>query len=245
MTKDLMSRDDVADRLEALSTSASDAVRAPQNLAAWVLERARRRSHLRRTAMATGAGTAILATAAAVSLGSGDYFTVTQPSSAMEPTITAGEAVVFTKVASPQRSDVVYAHVSQRGVEFDMMSRIVAQGGDTVACPAEPDGRCDAVVLNGERMTDAYVQELSTEPFPRTVVPAGEVFLLGDHRGSANDSRSIGTVPVDSISGVAVEIVDGDGDPRPVPGAPPRPSPEGDQMIDPAEPVPPASTQGE
>lgn len=241
MINDLMSRAEAAERLQDLSASASDAVRAPADLTASVLHRARRRHRLRRTALGVGTGIAVLATAAAVSLGRGDYFTVTQPSAVMEPTIAVGEGVVFSRVTSPQLGDVVYAHVSDQGVEFDMMSRVLAQGGDTVSCPAEPDGRCDGVVLNGTPITDPYLQDLGTRPFPRTVVPGGEVFLLGDHRGSANDSRYVGTVPVEDISGVAVEIVGSDGDTRPVPGAPSRPGPDGDQIIDPAEQVPPAS----
>ena len=34
-------------------------------------------------------------------------------------------------------------------------------------------------------------------------VPAGDVFLLGDHRAASDDSRAFGSVPVDSIVGRA------------------------------------------
>jgi signal peptidase I len=39
-----------------------------------------------------------------------------------------------------------------------------------------------------------------------TKVPDGEVFVLGDNRGEAVDSRRFGTVPLADITGIAKQV---------------------------------------
>lgn len=234
--------EDVAAALRTLSDSAATAVRAPTGLALTVLRRARRRRILRRTAAGVGTGVVVLSSVAAFGLGRSDYFTITQPSDAMKPTVQVKEGVVFSKVLDPGLGDLVYARVTVDGTGFDMISRVMAQSGDAIACPAKADGACDAVVVNGEPVADPYLEELATKPFPLTVVPDGDVFLLGDNRAVANDSRSIGVVPVEDINGVAVQILDDEGHARAVPGAPSHAQPGDSDSVDPADRVPPAST---
>lgn len=242
MSETLMSRREAAERLQVLSEAASAAVRAPDHLAELVLSRTRRRRGRRRAGWGVGAGLTVLACVAALNVGQGDYFTVTQPSPAMNPTIAVDEQLLLSKVVTPQPGDVILAHVSTDGSEFDLISRVVAQGGDTVACPAGADGRCDAVLVNGAPIADPYLQDLDTRPFLPLTVPDKAVFVLGDARDIANDSRRFGPVPIENIQGVAVEIVDSDGDRRPIPAAPPHRSPGDDEIVDPPGPVPPAST---
>ena len=43
---------------------------------------------------------------------------------------------------------------------------------------------------------------------PEVVVPQGELFLLGDNRDNANDSRVWGTVATDAVIGRAVGVWD-------------------------------------
>lgn len=242
MSEKLMSRTEAAERLQVLSEAASAAVRAPDDLAALVLSRARRSKGVRRAGWGVGAGLTVLASVAALNLGHGDYFTVTQPSRAMNPTIAVDEQLLLSKVVTPQPGDVILAHVSSDGSDLNLISRVVAQAGDTVSCPAGADGRCDAVLINGAPIADPYLQDLETRPFPRLTVPDDAVFVLGDARDIANDSRRFGPVLIENIQGVAVEIVDSDGDHRPIPAAPPHPTPGDDQIVDPPGPVPPAST---
>lgn len=120
------------------------------------------------------------------------------------------------------------------------MMRVVAMGGDTIGCPAGPTGRCDAIVRNGVPVSEPYLGGTATEPFPTSTVPAGTMFLMGDNRDAANDSRYIGPVSLSDVTGVAVRIRDRDGELRPVPGAPTHPGPGRQNNVDPPGLVPPA-----
>ncbi|MFI6349844.1 signal peptidase I [Streptomyces sp. NPDC050560] len=89
----------------------------------------------------------------------------------------------------------------------DLIKRVVAVGGDTVKC-------CDAagrVTVNGRPLDEPYIQR-GNKPsaFPFEVhVPAGRLFVMGDHRANSADSRYhrdegySGTVSLDSVVGRA------------------------------------------
>ena len=55
---------------------------------------------------------------------------------------------------------------------------------------------------------DGRTYDIGTEPvfgerdFPKTVVPAGAVFVLGDNRDNSSDSRFWGAVPEANVKGV-------------------------------------------
>ena len=128
------------------------------------------------------------------SLGDGarnERYRVAAPS--MEPTIMEGSTVTAKVVKpggfQPRTGDVVvFDPPDSYGWNPDGLPRIlrvVAVPGDTVAC-------CDAqgrVVRDGTAQDEPYVQidGWSTE-FQLITVPAGELYLLGDYRGVANDS---------------------------------------------------------
>jgi signal peptidase I len=244
MNETLPSLDDAAEKLRMLAAAASPTVRARPDLARVVLDRARRKRRgrrLRQAAAGVGVGVVALTTlAAATVLGRADYFTVTQPSTAMESTVHVGERVVFSKKLSPARGDVILVHLTWDGREFDSMLRVVALSGDTIGCPAGPTGRCEAVVVNGRPLAEHYLGETVTDPFPTSTIPANMMFLLGDNRPVAIDSRVIGPVGLADVAGVAVQIKDRDGQARAVPGAPAHGGPGDRDNVDPAGPVPPA-----
>ena len=244
MNTTLPSPDDTADELRMLAAAAGPTVAARPDLAQVVLARAHRQQRgrrLRNAAVYAGGGVAILTTlAAAAVLGRSDYFTVTEPSPAMESTVQIGENVVFNKKLSPARGDIAMVHLATEGREFDSMLRVLALPGDTVGCPAGPSGRCDAVVVNGVPVPERYLGATITDPFPTSTVPDHKMFLLGDNRTVANDSRLIGAVKLADTTGVAVQIKDHEGNIRAVPGAPARGLPGDSDNVDPAGPVPPA-----
>lgn len=242
MNTRLITRDQATTELRRLSDAGSGAVRAPDDLAQVVLKRAhgrRRRRH--RIGWGIGATLAVMATAAAASLGNSDYYTVTQPSPVMEPAIKVGEHVIFSRAVTPQHGDVVLVHWDpDGGVPFEGMSRVMGREGDVVSCPRSPRGGCDSVLINGAPVKDPYLAGLVTQPFDPVSVPDDSVFALGDDRMIANDSRTLGAVDLSDIAGVAVRITSADTEDRAVPGAPVHEGPGDNHLIDPPEQVPTA-----
>ncbi|WP_460545511.1 signal peptidase I, partial [Glycomyces halotolerans] len=98
--------------------------------------------------------------------------------------------------------------------EKDFIKRVIAVGGDTVEC-CDDDGN---VVVNGVSLNEGeYVYDdapLDVEPgscharrFEPVTIPAGHVWVMGDHRGNSQDSRCQGPVPVENIIGRAISLV--------------------------------------
>lgn len=128
---------------------------------------------------------------------------------AMEPTIAKGSTVTATVVKRgeyhPRTGDIVtFDPPESRGWNPDgrpRILRVVAVPGDTVAC-CDVRGR---ITRNGTAQDEPYVHPSEFEPpaaFGPITVPAGELYLLGDYRGVANDSSQNGTVPVTTVIGV-------------------------------------------
>jgi signal peptidase I len=92
--------------------------------------------------------------------------------------------------------------------ERDFVKRVIGLPGDVVAC-CDKRGR---VTVNGHPLTEPYVYDDTTSeqrPFGPVNVPAGRLFVMGDHRRVSADSRQYlqdrwqGTVPVDQVIGRA------------------------------------------
>jgi signal peptidase I len=104
--------------------------------------------------------------------------------------------------------------VSRPG-ERDFIKRVIGLPGDKVAC-CDDKGR---ITVNGVPIDEPYIFDnspLDAPPNPRqctsrrfteVVVPAGEMFVMGDHRGVSQDARCQGPVPIDNIIGRAFVVV--------------------------------------
>jgi len=158
------------------------------------------------------------------------WYTCEGPS--MEPTLAAGERFFIlrsTWAGEPQPGDVIVARTPD-GLEI--VKRVLGVGGQTIAiandqilvegraigaqadCPAEYTPMDpDETACVRERIGDReWLTAHSTFAVPDTMdavtVPAGQLFVMGDHRDRSNDSRNprIGTLPIDSIVGVVIGL---------------------------------------
>jgi signal peptidase I len=243
MTTPTMTPDEMGAALRALVESAAPAVRCPDDMAESVLVRARRARRVRVVRVAAVTGALVLLAgglAASTLVGHSRYYSAGEPSESMTPTLPVLSLVTFDKELTPQRNDVVQLSMTNDGVTFPVIIRVIGVAGDTVACPSDAQGVCVAVLVNGTPIADPYLAALRTKPFASATVPNGTVFVLGDNRENSVDSRIVGPVALQNIKGVAVQVTSNGLTKRPIPGAPTHPSPT--QQIDPPGPLPSALT---
>ena len=127
----------------------------------------------------------------------------------MEPNFYSGDYIVtsrqaYTLFGEPERGDIIVFKTDlqdEDGKNKNLIKRIIGLPGDVVSMQ---DGY---IYINGELLDEPYVKEqgisdlvIGGDMDPVTV-PEGELFCCGDNRGVSLDSRSIGTIPIDSIVG--------------------------------------------
>jgi len=118
-------------------------------------------------------------------------------SDSMTPTMPTGSVLVVDRWTGPvHRMDVVAVDPPD-GEGPLLVKRAVAVGGDTVGIE---DG---VLVVNGAAVCEPTIDPNLIDGlyFGPLTVPPGQLFLLGDNRGSSIDSRDYGTVPVGSVEG--------------------------------------------
>ncbi|MFC9703258.1 signal peptidase I [Streptomyces sp. NPDC056943] len=148
--------------------------------------------------------------------GIGYFFTtyqgVTVMGESMRPTYSPGERLVVEDVDAGgiRRGDVVLIHVPDRYRSAPVLQRVIGTGGDHVTSDGE------RITVNGKPVDEPYVMPgdmgPATDPYD-VRVPDGRLFLLGDNRGNAHDSRFFlgdrsGSV---ATSGVLGRVRDGGG----------------------------------
>ncbi|OKI58014.1 hypothetical protein A6A27_07200 [Micromonospora sp. CB01531] len=77
---------------------------------------------------------------------------------------------------------------------------MIAVPGDIISC-------CDArgrIARNGTAVDEPYINKsgVGQAAIQTVTVPDGQLYLLGDNRGVANDASQLGPVPVKSVIGI-------------------------------------------
>ena len=129
-------------------------------------------------------------------------FTIHQVS--MRPTLQDGDRILLNRLVyhfrQPARGDIIVLR-SPINPDEDLVKRIVAVAGDRVAV----SGR--KLVLNGVAQDEPYLLERDfVGEMAETVVPAGDVFVMGDNRNNSGDSRLFGPVSTHAIIGSAFVV---------------------------------------
>jgi signal peptidase I len=150
------------------------------------------------------------------------------PSESMVPTLEIGQRVLVNRIgkrfSNPDVGDVVVFHPPvgaesdnkcakkppdgqvcikevNRRADVNFIKRVVAGPGDKLRID---NGR---VIRNGKRIDEPYIRPCGGGDgcdYPKEVtIPAGHYFMMGDNRGSSDDSRFWGPVPEDWIIGSA------------------------------------------
>ncbi|MDR1065878.1 MAG: signal peptidase I [Clostridiales bacterium] len=118
----------------------------------------------------------------------------------MEPALRDGDRVVVSKISvflnDIDRNDlIVYKAPFLGGGDETIVKRVVGLPGDRVTIS---DGD---VYLNGDVLDEPFLGDNTTDGEIDIVLKENEYFTLGDNRGVSYDSRTVGPVAADDITG--------------------------------------------
>jgi signal peptidase I len=111
------------------------------------------------------------------------------------------------------RKGLVFVGLAPAAGEEDLIKRVIAVGGDTVKCCTNGHLTVNGVALDEPYLFPSDVGTPSATQFGPIKVPAGKLWVMGDHRSVSEDSRAHqdqkgqGFVPVDHVIGRAFTIV--------------------------------------
>ncbi len=123
----------------------------------------------------------------------------------MRPTLESQERLVVNKfiyrLRPPEHGEILVFRYP-RDPSRDFIKRVIAVPGDSIEI------RDQRVFLNDQLLSEPYILDKTLSTYPKTVVPEGTVFVMGDNRNNSEDSRfvDVGFVPYDLIKGKALLV---------------------------------------
>jgi signal peptidase I len=145
------------------------------------------------------------------------------PSASMTPQLAVNDRVIVSKLAydlhDPHRGDIVVFDAppglpvppdrASAPIRFirrlfqpstqEFIKRVVALPGERV------EARQGRIFIDRKPLVEPYLPAgTSTQPFDATVVPAGELWVMGDNRSNSEDSRVFGPIRRSTVVGRAV-----------------------------------------
>jgi len=99
----------------------------------------------------------------------------------------------------PKRGDVVIFEPPDV-LDEDYIKRVIGLPGDKV------EVKNGKVYVNNTALNEPYIKEAPFSPYNATIVPANNLFVMGDNRNASRDSRSFGMLPIDKIVGKAMVV---------------------------------------
>ena len=135
------------------------------------------------------------------------------PAGSLKPTLLVGDQILartgFAVRSGIKKGDMVIFPYPQDPSK-DFIKRVVAVGGETIEIKRKK------VFINGELISEPYIIHLDNriiplnfsprDNMPATKVPDDSLFVMGDNRDNSHDSRFLGFVKKDSVTGKASVI---------------------------------------
>ncbi len=122
--------------------------------------------------------------------------------SSMEPTLYSNNYVFMERVTywfnQPRFGDVVICQFPDSSAAY--VKRVIGVAGDTIEIK-------DGVLYINGAADRTYFSNDTQKTFPKTVVPEGCVFVMGDNRNVSVDSREVGPLKLSMILGKAIFVI--------------------------------------
>ncbi|HIU10984.1 MAG TPA: signal peptidase I [Candidatus Avidehalobacter gallistercoris] len=122
----------------------------------------------------------------------------------MQPTLEPHDKLLTSPLpylwGEPERGDIIVFQAPSEPDGVYYVKRVVGLPGEHVLIE---DG---AVYIEGEKLAEPYLSEVTTEGYVNTVVPEKSLFVLGDNRTVSHDSRDsdVACISYDEIRGQAI-----------------------------------------
>lgn len=131
-----------------------------------------------------------------------EFFLVRQVSgNEMFPAVKDGDLVIAFRLQADYAKDDVVVYELDGEIR---VGRIAARETDTVTLSDSGIMLVNGTTQSGEIIYPTYAKEGMEYPY---TVPQGHVFILGDYRTTATDSRDFGPVPMSDLKGKVITIL--------------------------------------